>query len=450
MLAFEKWGLSTRLTVLCVLAVFLGTSAGGWVLRDRLHIAVERSFEAQLKYRLDRLLLQFETGGVPATQRDLAGQGDFGRIFSGWYWVLVQDGVKLQSRSSWDSPLDPSRASDLHGDDRLWTLSDATGRPLMGLGRVVVLEGVPSEVYVFGPMEETLAEWHNIDRVLLVTQFLLLLVLAVLTVLAVRWGLKPLRKLQHQMQCVQQGKLPAVGQGFSPDLDPLASSLDQVLSRNAEVVARAQHQAADLSHSLKKPLALMTLEARKPEVAGPWLMEQVRALSSTIDRHLARVGSGAGTLERVNVCAVLHELITLMQRIHGSRNLNWDSRGCSALEDGPYWRGTRADLEEMLGNLLDNAGKWASSRVQVTVERVDTHADQQAMIRLVVEDDGQGVSSEQLLLAGERGQRFDEAVPGHGLGLAIVRDLAETHKGRLNLRASPMGGLQCELHLPTR
>ncbi len=446
----KRWSLATRLTVLSVLAVFVGTSLGGWVLRERLHAAVERGFEAQLRDRLDRLLLQFETDGVPATRSDRTLQGDFGRIFSGWYWVVVQNDTLQQSRSSWDSPLDPGRAIDLHGDARLWTLTDATGRPLLGLRRTVTLDGQPSDVHVFGPMDETLAEWQHIDRVLLFTQLLLLLGLALLAVLAVRWGLLPLRSLQKKMEQVHQGQLQAVGQGFGFDLDPLAATLDQVLSRNAQMVARAQHQAADLSHALKKPLALMKLEARKPTVSGPWVSEQVQALSNTVDRHLARVGSGAGGLEPVNVGSVLHDLLGLMQRLHSERSLQWVLQDDTTHTFDPVWHGNRADLEEMLGNLLDNAGKWAAARVDVCVEPLDMQGGQPATVRIVVQDDGPGLSTEQLAMAAQRGQRFDEVVPGHGLGLAIVRDLAETHQGSLQLGTSSLGGLRCELNLPTR
>lgn len=448
MLGFDRWGLATRLTALSVLAVFVGTSVGGWMLREYLHASIERSFEAQLKDRLDRLLLQFEGGGVQATRSDRAGQGDFGRIFSGWYWVVTQDGTEHQSRSSWDSPLDLRRATDLHGNARLWTLTDATGRPLLGLRHSVVVDGVPSEVHVFGPMEQTLAAWAHIDRVLLTVQALMLLCLALLVAMAVRWGLAPLRRMQARMQQVHQGRLPAVGQGFSADLDPLAAVLDQVLSRNEQVVARAQNQAADLSHALKKPLALLTLEARKATLPGPWVLAQAQALSHTIDRHLARLGSGAGTQEPVPVCAVLQRILGLMQQLHADRGLHWATHGCPPSGSGPLWRGNAADLEEMLGNLLDNAGKWAGAQVQVGVQWTQAQNSPSPAVCLLIDDDGPGLSEGQLAQAAQRGRRFDEEVPGHGLGLAIVRDLAETYQGRLELRSSPLGGLRCELHLP--
>lgn len=448
----DKFGLATRLMVLVLLAVFLATSIGGWALRERLHTVVERGFEAQVKDRLERLLLQFEVNGVHAARSDRIGQGDFGRIFSGWYWVVLQHGQTQHSRSSWDSPLDPTNATDLHGDQRIWTLIDPTGRPLLGLSRAVVLEGRPAVVYVFGPMDETLTEWALIDRVLLVTQLLTLLGLALLAVVAVRWGLVPLRRLQTHLQRVNLGQAPRVGSGFGTDLDPLAATLSDVLSRNAEVVARAQHQAADLSHALKKPLALMALEARKETVSGSWVQSQVRTLSHTIDRHLARVGSGVGSQEPVSVCAVLHRILSLMWRLHADRGLYWGTVG-SALGQTPaaqcpVWRGNVADLEEMLGNLLDNAGKWATTRVEVGVEYLPAQATRSAAVLLWVADDGPGLSGAQLAQVAQRGQRFDQAVPGHGLGLAIVRDLAEAHQGQLNLSTNSMGGLRCELLLP--
>lgn len=448
----ESTGLANRLTAVVLLSVFLVTSAGGWVLRQQLHATLERSFETQLKDRTERLLLHFHTLGIPAAQSDRQGQGDFGRIFSGWYWVLVQQEQVLHSRSNWDSPLDATKATDLHGDQRLWLLQDATGRTLLGMRQQVSLDGRSASLHVFGPADELHAEWSRINRVLLIMQLVTLLGLSLFVTVAVRWGLTPLRRLQHQLRQVHLGQRTGVGSGFGADLEPLASTLDDVLNRNAEVVARAQHQAADLSHSLKKPLALITLEARKETVSGDWLRHQVLALSETIDRHMARLGSGAGGKERVAFHTELQSLLNLMRRLHAERRLRWvygsSTTDESIGQNASTWRGNTADFKEMVGNLLDNAGKWASEQVRVTCLRVKRTNCEFPLILLRVEDDGPGLSAAQIASAALRGQRFDEATPGHGLGLAIVRDIAESHGGQLELCPSPLGGLRCDLWLP--
>ena len=431
---------------LSLAAAFLATSVGGWLLRERLHAALERSFEYQLKDRIESLAAQLEAAGLVATRGNQLEQGDFGRIFSGWYWVMQRGQDTYRSRSSWDSTLHTDRAIDLRGDARLWTLADPTGRPLLGIRRHLVVDGESAQLHVFGPMEGTLQEWRRINRILLSTQLALLLTLVVLTVLVVRLGLAPLRRLQLQLERVQSGQTQSVGQGYGADLDPVAAAVDQVLKRNTKVVERAQHQAADLSHALKKPLAILGIEARKPSIPGPWLQTQVQAMSHTIDRHLARFASGAGSTDWVQAHSVVQRIIALMQNIHHPKALQWELDGVDiggTDSAAVRWRGVASDLEEMLGNLLDNAGKWASQQVRVTLRQGDG-----GMV-VTIEDDGPGLSPAQLALAAQRGRRFDEAITGHGLGLAIVGDIAQTYGGQLTLGSSALGGLQCILRLPT-
>lgn len=440
----EHWSLAVRLIVFSLTATFIGTSVGGWMLRERLHAAVERSFESQLKNHLEYLVAQFEALGVPAARSHRLEQGEFARIFSGWYWSVHQGDTVYQSRSSWDSPLRTHLAHDRYGDGRLWSLDDPTGQPLMGVVQSVTLDGNKAQLYVFGPAQETLQEWQRIDIILLTVQLGLLLALALLSVVSVRIGLQPLRHLQQQLDWVHAGKVHRVGSGFGPDLDPVAMAVDQVLAGNAKVVERAQHQAADLSHALKKPLALLGIEARKAHVSGTWLQEQVQAMSRNIDRHLARFGSGGGNADWVDVEVVLQRINVLMQKIHHQKNLQWDIAATAVLSSGALrWRGVRADLEEMLGNLLDNAGKWGRSQVFITVNK-----DDRDWVVVCIDDDGTGMSVQQLEQVVHRGQRFDEHVAGHGLGLAIVRDIAEIYGGQLILEQSPLGGVRCRLMLP--
>ncbi|MDR2129230.1 MAG: sensor histidine kinase, partial [Burkholderiaceae bacterium] len=446
----EHWSLAAHLIVLIVVATFAATSMGGWLLRERLHATVQRSFENQLRDRLQHLSAQFESDPLLGTRGNRAEQGDFGRIFSGWYWIVQRAGSgQRQSRSSWDSPLRLERARDISegsssGSGTRLALDDPTGRPLMGVAETVMLDGQSARIYVFGPMDGVLQEWQRIDRILLTTQILLMLALALLAIATVRFCLRPLRRLRQQLGRVHSGDAPAIGQGYGPDLDPVAATIDQVLQRNAQVAERARHQAADLSHALKKPLAVLGIEARKPSVSGAWLQSRVQAISHTIDQHLARFASGAGSGNWVELGALIERLIALMGKIHQNRNLQWETDSASAPQLALLrWRGAASDFEEMAGNLLDNAGKWARGRV-----RIGLHADGAQHIVLQIEDDGPGLSEEQLQQVARRGQRFDENVAGHGLGLAIARDIAETYGGQLTVRRSLLGGLCCALRLP--
>lgn len=308
---------------------------------------------------------------------------------------------------------------------------------LLVLRTQVEIDGQSAEWYVMGPAEEVEREWRRIEHTLWATQLALALALLGSTILAVRLGLRPLRRLQQHLVGIDLGRNASMGQSFGPDLDPLAATLDEVLQRNARMVDRARHQAADLSHALKKPLAVLHMEAQQSHVEGERLLEHVQTMSRTIDRHLARFATGASSAEAIDAVAVLKRLVELMQKIHAGKSLRWTMQSS---EDAPmWWRGAASDLEEMAGNLLDNAAKWATRQVVLTLTPLPHQ------LQLQLDDDGPGLSESQIATACDRGQRFDERPGGHGLGLAIVQDIAETYGGQLVLSRSPLGGLRCTL-----
>ena len=183
-----------------------------------------------------------------------------------------------------------------------------------------------------------------------------------------------------------------------------------MLERNARIVARARGHAADLSHALKKPLALLGADPHSLEHTR----QHIAKMNRLIERHLARAGSGAGDMRRIDLAASLAQLTALMRRLHAARNLDWQLHTDGDL----HLRAEQTDLEEMLGNLLDNAGKWAVS------------------------------TDEQIARAARRGERFDQSTAGNGLGIPIAADLAETYDGSLELGRSALGGLQITLRLP--
>lgn len=439
---FERLPLASRLILFGLTAGLLIAGLGGWLLRESLHDAVLRSAEHTLHERSERLLGELRAQGLGAVRSVRMEYAEFGRIFSGWYWVLQHGARTWQSRSAWDSALEPSRARPFPGRPRLLAMVDPQGRSLLGLREAVVVDGKPMQWHVFIPMDETAQELRRIDRILLLTQLGLLLAWELATVASVRFGLEPLRRLRESLARIESGAQAHAGGGFGPDLDPVAMRLDQVLRRNAEIVERARNRAADLGHALKKPLAVLGIEARKASVPGERLQAQVRAMSDTIDRHLARYGSGAGSTETVDVEQVLERVLELMRRIHGERGIAWDC-ACAPGAPGAFrWRGAASDLEEMLGNVLDNAGKWARSRVTVGIRR-----EHDGRLDILVDDDGPGMTPEQRAQAVERGRRFDERPNGHGLGLAIAQDIVETYGGRLTLSDSPLGGLRCVISI---
>jgi len=229
---------------------------------------------------------------------------------------------------------------------------------------------------------------------------------------------------------------------FPAEIDPLAAELNSLIEHSAEVVGRARSYVSNLAHFLKTPLTVLSSEASaQPGPLADAVNKQVGIMRRQVDHYLTRARA-AGALDvlgnRTPVMGVLDDLARTLRRIHQDRAIAIDVQCPPTLA----FRGERQDLEEMSGNLIDNACKWARSRVRVSALSFGN------TFQLAVEDDGPGLTEEERSLVGERGERLDESVPGTGLGLAIVRDVAKLYGGALELEASELNGLRAVLTLP--
>lgn len=436
--AVQRFGLGIRLFVLGALAALLVSTLGGWALRQSVQTTLWNSFEQRLAEKTERLASGLAVlPGETQVRWHGRNNDEFGRIFSGWYWQLESAGEIQASRSLWDSRLDTTKARPLSGESTLSRLRGPQEQMLTGLVRQIEIDGQQARLHIYGPTAETEVELARLDRILLFTQLGLVIALLLSSLLQVRLGLIPLRRLRAKLSEVRAGTAECVGSHYSPDLDPLAEELDLVLARNAKIVARARGHAADLSHALKKPLSILGADRTVRE--NTLLHQQIASMSRLIDRHLARAGSGAGSFSQIAVAERIGGLVALMQNLHRTRHLSWENRIAPELT----WRGEPTDFEEMLGNLLDNAAKWARSRILITAHSA------QHELHIQIDDDGPGLSAAQISESGIRGRRFDETVEGSGLGLVITSDIADTYGGDLALEKSPLGGLRVSLTLPT-
>jgi signal transduction histidine kinase len=262
----------------------------------------------------------------------------------------------------------------------------------------------------------------------------------------VRRGLSPFRVLRERLAAVRDGRTARVEGEYPIEVAPLVDDLNALLEERERRVARAAAKAGDLAHGLKTPLAILALEIERAAAAGQHdlaasIRRQVERMRRQIDSHLAQAratASGAVAGARATVAEAAHGLARTMERLYADRSL-------TIVVNAPADHAVRVpveDLEEMIGNLLDNACKWAASRVTISAALHD------ARVIIDVDDDGPGLQPsirEQML---QRGVRADEAAPGSGLGLAIVRDLAEAYGGSILLERSPDGGVRARLTLP--
>ena len=270
--------------------------------------------------------------------------------------------------------------------------------------------------------------------------------LMVAGVWTLRGGMAPFRRLRAGLLAVRRGEERRIDGRFPAELQPLIDELNALLEERDTAVKRAVAMAGDLAHGLKTPLALLAHEADEAEAAGnvelsESLGRHVERMSRHVDYHLARAraaASGAAAAAPVRVADCVETLIRTMSKLYASRELTLTS----SVPPDLRVRVELQDMEEVVGNLLDNACRWARSRVRVRVP------DSSDRVVLEIEDDGSGLAPELRAVVLERGVRVDEAVPGYGLGLAIARELVELYGGSITLDSSEMGGLLARVDWP--
>ena len=260
----------------------------------------------------------------------------------------------------------------------------------------------------------------------------------------VRIGLRPLFDLRTEIADVRKGKAARVERAYPVEIQPLADQVNRLLDHNQEVVERQRTHVGNLAHALKTPISVMLSEAGTAEGPLPELVRrQTEIMKGQVDHHLRRARAAAraahGLGEKTDVAEVLDELAVMLERVFQSKAVEIDWRA----PDGLCFLGERQDLQEILGNLIENGCKWSRRRV-----RISAGPNGLGQMIVVVEDDGPGLPEDQREQALKRGARMDEAAPGSGLGLSIVDDLTRAYGGRVTLAASDLGGLKVMLELP--
>jgi signal transduction histidine kinase len=431
--------------------------ATGIILSSIYHDAQERSFDRRLDVSLRTLVADVAAPdpSTGASATPTLGEPLFELPLSGWYWqITALDGGKPEvrgSRSLWDTKLSRLRDEDAtmsaDGTRHGYTV-DPEEQRLRVIERVVDLgeEGR----YLIAVAGETSAledEMRAFDRALMTTFGTLAAVLLVITMFQVRFGLAPLKRISDALAAVRAGTAERLEGQFPIEIAPLARETNALIDANREIVERARTHVGNLAHALKTPLSVIVNEAAagRDDPLAAKVAEQANIMRDQISRHLerARLAAGLKVVGSVtSVVPVVAALIRTMEKIHQGRGIAID---LNAPVDVRF-RGERQDLEEMVGNLVDNACKWAQMRVSIEV--VAERRDGGPAARIIIDDDGPGLNPAQRDQVARRGRRLDETKPGSGLGLSIVLELAALYGGSLQLGNAPIGGLRAELVLP--
>jgi signal transduction histidine kinase len=379
------------------------------------------------------------------------------RALSGWYWQIFDaaDPEKLQSlfrsRSLWDGALSLPKGVSVPGmlaDPREIARGEIIGPAKDDLriaARVVRLPGRMAPVLLITAVDEqpALRDLGRFTNALIVSLITLGAMLVLAVFLQVQIGLAPLRRLREDVAEVRRGGAARLSGAYPQEVAPLVKELNALLVHNVEIVERARTHVGNLAHALKTPISILRNESQTS--SGPLadlVARQTEIMSANVDHHLKRAASAAraaGIGQSTPARSVLQDLTRTLNKLYNRDGVTVTLQPGA---DIPF-RGERQDLEEMAGNLMDNACKYGGGDVQVTLDILPD-----GKLRIAVEDDGNGLSPEARVAALKRGQRLDQSAPGSGLGLSIVDDLAQAYGGALTLDGSPLGGLKAVLELP--
>ena len=442
----DTGSLSRRMMLIAAGWIIVLLLVGGLALDRTLTSLVVRNFDEQLGYIMTGMIGSAEIGpdGEVFFNRPLGDQR-FLEPNSGLYWQIKGEGHEdFPSRSLWDRTLEV-RGDHFDAAPHIYDSDQFTGEPLRVMERSIVLPGSDTQWwFTVAASREQLDSQIAQIRAILVYSFLVLGAgLLIMAGLQTWYGLFPLRHVRRAIQNMRTTGENRMTEPLPSEVQPLVEELNGLLAYNEKQSAEARTHAGNLAHALKTPLTVVmnAATAKAPDLADTVIRESA-VMRRQVDHHLARaraVGRRGAGMARANVCTSVEAVLRAVERLYEDTrfDLDGDRDAQVALE--------RQDLEEILGNLIENAAKYGGGSVFVTIDE----GDNPELCEVWIEDDGMGIPEEERVRIFDRGARLDTGKPGTGLGLAIVRDVAEIYGGTVELSESEdLGGLLVKLKLP--
>lgn len=442
--------LSARLFFLSSIWAIISIAAVAFFISSGYRDSAERRLQELLTANLYALMANIE----PSQTGKLIGSPDlrdarFLKFQSGFYWSVTE--IKnLPNRMASASLADGVISQNIKANfdknfERTFNTSDSVGNKLLGVEAQVFL-GEGDNVYSFqitGNKGSLDSDVNEFTKQLLLLLFLFALGFILVSFFLVRLGLSPLREVSNRLFDIRAGNATKLEGRFPTEIQPLVDEANSLIHSNNVVVERARTQVGNLAHSLKTPLAVLKNEAgnAKPKIRD--LIEgQIEQMQAQIQAYLdrARIAARVGSVtSRTQTLPVVDRLVRVMNKLNPNLEFSVVADGSN---NNLVFAGEQQDLEEMLGNLLENASKFATQKVIIVLSEQNDH------LVICVEDDGSGLRDNESAIALSRGGRLDESKPGSGLGLSIVKDIVTEYDGTIELEKSQFGGLKAKLTLP--
>jgi two-component system, OmpR family, sensor histidine kinase PhoQ len=439
------------LSVLVVLVVFFGVTV--FLLDVMFRHAAERSLREVLDAQMIALVAAADPDGPESatptalldTRFDTPGSGLYAEIRSASGESIWRSQSTTGTQVQFGPPLEPGARQ------FMFTQIAGTQTQLAVSSRSIAWEDPPARFTfsVASSLDAYNDQVAGFRRQLIGWFTGLALALVATLALLLRWMSQPVRRLEREIKQVEAGERETLGEAWPRELSAVTSNLNALLDGERLRIKRYRDTLGNLAHSLKTPLAVMRQSMSEVAIGTKSVLDgEIDRMTDIIEHQMKRAAASGGVLlgqAPVDVAPIITDLRVALLKVYGNKDLLFET----SVAPEAQFIGDRADLTELLGNLLDNACKWARSRLRIEV-RVDPAADSRAALGIVIDDDGPGIAESDRARVLQRGGRADEATPGHGLGLSMVQDTVALYGGSLRIDASKLGGSRFELRLPGR
>ena len=425
--------------------------ATAFLLTELYSRALDNSLSETLKFHIETLVDRTLINRDPRSEAIRVGDPRFERPASGWYWVIRDEaGQTLNFSGSMVGMLLPELTGPFDANNlRTAIETDQFDTRMRAVELAATVNGTPLHFTATGSLDEILNLVDEFRGQTLIVLSAVAVMLAIMSAIVARLALRPIGRLGKAIEKVREGEAETITGDYPREIAPLAEEVNELLRSNTQIIERARNQVGNLAHGLKTPLAVLRNEASaaktKDSALSRVVLSESEKMTQLVTTYLdrARIAARSAVVgKKADATHVMLRLARVMEKLNPNITIAFVRPDASL----PWFRGDEGDLEEMAGNLLDNACKWSNGKIGISMLAERTSSGANLLIK--IEDDGPGLTDEEAQKVLRRGVRLDEKTPGSGLGLDIVKELVDVYGGSLQLKRSVLGGVLAELRLP--